>query len=344
MTTSRRAKRALCILSFAALSTALGPPARAQSPEELRAARELFQDAYKDEQDRRYAEALEKFQRVSRVRESASVRYRIASVLEALGRLRESRDAFRALAARKNDLEKKEQEIADSAAERAAGLDEKIPKLVVRTEREPAAGTRVTIDGAEVPASTHPRAIELDPGEHVVQSSAPGARPFATKVRLGEGGQMDLTVPVEAAPAAVPPPRPEEPPPPPPPPSSDRTVAYVAVAAGSVLLVSGVVLLIIRESDIADIRSKCPSGVCAVSQRNVIESDRDQAKLFGPLGFGLAAAGLALGAAGVYLLVKAPRSSAAPPTIAPTSPPVGALRFAPHVVRGGAILGIGAGF
>ena len=37
----------------------------AQSPEELKAARELFQEAFKDEQEKRYADALEKFQRVA---------------------------------------------------------------------------------------------------------------------------------------------------------------------------------------------------------------------------------------------------------------------------------------
>ena len=46
------------------------------SPDELSAAREMFQDAYKDEQEKRYAQALEKFQRVAAVKESASVRYR----------------------------------------------------------------------------------------------------------------------------------------------------------------------------------------------------------------------------------------------------------------------------
>jgi len=71
----------------------------AQSPEELKAARELFQEAFKDEQEKRYADALEKFQRVAKVKESASVRYRMATVLAAMGRLREARDMYRALSA-----------------------------------------------------------------------------------------------------------------------------------------------------------------------------------------------------------------------------------------------------
>jgi len=63
---------------------------------------------YKDEQEKRYAQALDKFQRVAAVKESGSVRYRIGSVLEALGRLREARDAFRAIAGSKASLPEKE--------------------------------------------------------------------------------------------------------------------------------------------------------------------------------------------------------------------------------------------
>src|SRR5262245_58006166 len=81
------------VVALAALA-ALPASAAAQTPDELRAARELFQEAFKDEQDKRYDDALEKFRRVARVRESASVRYRIATVLAALGKLRESRDMF----------------------------------------------------------------------------------------------------------------------------------------------------------------------------------------------------------------------------------------------------------
>lgn len=319
-----------------------GGVAHAQTADELKAARELFQEAYKDEQEKRYEQALDKFQRVARVRESASVRYRIASVLESLGRLREARDAFRALAAKKPDLEKKEHEIADSSAERAAALDKKIPKLVVRTDKAPPQDMRVTVDGASVPASQQPRSIELDPGEHVVQASAPNTREFETHVKLAEGSEVALVVPVD-------PPAPPPPPPPPggetPPPEKNNTLAYVALGAGGVLLATGIVLLVIRENDIAAIHSKCPRDVCPTSAKDEIESDRDQAKLFGPLGFGLAAVGVAAGAAGVYLLVKPSSASSAPPSNgAPTSPQAGAFRIGPRPVRGGAILGVGASF
>src|SRR5205085_8512487 len=84
------------IVSVAAGATFIPKSAHAQTNEELQAARELFQEAYKDEQEKRYDVALEKFRRVAAVKESAQVRYRIASVLESMNRLREARDAYRA--------------------------------------------------------------------------------------------------------------------------------------------------------------------------------------------------------------------------------------------------------
>ena len=67
-------------IAIAAFDAAVAPGvAHAQSEEELNQARELFNEAYKDEQEKRYEEALEKFRRVAQVKESASVRYRIAS-------------------------------------------------------------------------------------------------------------------------------------------------------------------------------------------------------------------------------------------------------------------------
>jgi hypothetical protein len=200
-------------LAVAVSSTALNAHAQqpAITPTELKAARELFQEAYKDEQEKRYAQALEKFHRVAAVKESASVRYRISSVLEALGRMKEARDGFRALAAAKPTLPANEQEIAGSAAERAHLLDKKIPKLVVRLAENPPPDTRVSVDGAPVPATTTPsKAIELDPGEHTVQATSPTSKPFEQKVTLTEGVETPVVIGLVPAENTPPPPPPKQ--------------------------------------------------------------------------------------------------------------------------------------
>jgi hypothetical protein len=324
--TSRRVTRAIFFGVTLALATAAASPrlAHAQTAEELDAARALFQEAYKDEQEKRYDQALDKFRRVAKVRESASVRYRIGSVLEALGRDREARDAFRAIAAQKSTLEQKDQDIADSAAERARDLDKKIPRLNVTVAADAPADARVTVDGAAVPTG---RPLELDPGDHVVQATATGMKPFEGHVKLGEGGDTPFAVTFEPGGPAEPPPGSK----------SHKTLAYVAIGAGGALLVTGVVMLLVREGDISSINDSCPGGVCPTSTQSDIQSKQDQAKLFGPLGVTLGVVGAAAAGVGVYLLLKHPSASSASTT-------TGALRISPRPVPGGAMLGMGTAF
>lgn len=326
-------------------------PSKAPSAEELRAARETFQEAYKDEQEKRYTQALEKFQRVAAVKESASVRYRIGSVLELLGRLREARDAFRALAASKPSLPAAEHEIADSAAERAHLLDKKIPRIVLRLQPDSPLDTRVSIDGAPVPATVTPRNVELDPGEHVVQASSPTSRPSETRVALSEGGQVEVVVvlvPLKAAVKAAAPSSPSTSSAPPPPadkgPDRDDTLAYVALGGGGALLVTGLVLLGIRQGDIAQLKRECGNdGVCPIGKQAALQSTHDEAQLFGPLGIGLGLVGLAAAGAGAYLLLRSAPARTSPAN-GTTSPPSGGLRVSPAPLNGGAMLRLGAAF
>ena len=308
----------------------------------------MFQDAYKDEQEKRYAQALDKFQRVAAVKESASVRYRIGSVLELLGRLREARDAFRALAASKPNLTQPEKEIADNAAERAHVLDKKIPRVLLRLQPNPPADARVSIDGAPVPVSTTPRSIELDPGEHHILATAPTSQPSESKVTLAEGREVEVMVVLETtATSKAPAPVVVAEPPPAEGPRRDNTLAYVALGAGGALVVTGLVLLGIREGDISDIKKACgANGTCPSAQMASLQSSHDQAALFGPLGIGVGLVGLAAAGTGVYLLLRrAPATDAAPAKgTTTTSPSSGGIRISTRPVYGGALFGLGASF
>lgn len=310
----RRTRRAAGAAALVIAALAFAPSAGAQSVEELQAARELFQDAYTDEQAGRYAEALDKFQRVATVKETPSIRYRIATVLAAMGRLRESRDIFRAVAASKASLPPSEHEIADSAAEKSAELDQRIPKLALRLEDGSPADVRVTLDGAPIPVSTTARPIELDPGDHVVVATAPGSAQYEQTVTLADGGgEVEHTIaltPEEPAPET---PAPEAAP------GAGSTLGWVAVGGGAALFVTGAALLIAREGAISEMNAACPNGTCPSSRRSDVEGDRDRAELFGPLGGAMALVGLAAAGAGTYLLVRSSRSTqAASISVAPT--------------------------
>jgi len=322
-------------------------PSTPAGADELKAARELFQDAYRDEQEKRYAQALEKFQRVAAVKESASVRYRIGSVLEGLGRLREARDSFRALAASKPNLTKPEQDIADNAAERAHLLDKKIPRLVLKLQPNPPADARVSIDGAPVPASTAPRAIELDPGEHHILASSPTSKLTESKVTLTEGGEVEVMVSLEPNAPTAPPPveKPIEPT------HRNNTLAYVAIGAGAALIATGAVLLAVREGDVSDIKKACGAdGACPAGvDMSDLNSKHDQAALFGPLGIGLGVVGLAAAGTGIFLLVRKPSADGAAPakdttTSAHPADALRGIRISTRPVYGGAMLGVGTSF
>ncbi len=329
-------RAALLGLALAAALGTMARPVHAQTAEELKAARELFQEAYKDEQEQRYEVALEKFQRVAKVRESAPVRYRIASVLEQLGRLRDARDAYRAIAASKPNLPAEQKEVADAAADKVLSVDRRIPKLVLQIEEPVPEGARVSVDGVPVPASASPRSIELDPGEHVVQASAGGKRPFDKRLNLVEGAKEPLTVALAdelaAASGGTEPPH-EEPKPP------NRTFGYVALAAGGVLLASAAVVLVMREGKIDDIESACPNNVCPLSRQVELQGQRDDAELFGPLGVGLGVVGLAAAVLGTYIIVR-PAPASATARLAPAVRPT----LAPAVLPGGGYLGVHARF
>lgn len=344
--TSRRTRARAALLGVGLGLAILGAPraglaqTKAPSQEELKAAREMFQEAYRDEQEKRYAQALEKFQRVASVKESASVRYRIGSVLEQLGRLREARDKFVALAESKPSLSSAEQEIADNAAERARRLDKKIPRVMLRLHDSAPADAQVIIDGTAVAASTTARPIELDPGDHVIQASSPASMPTESKVTLAEGSEVPFVV--ELAPKTGDAPPPTSPP-------SDRTrrtVGSIALGAGGVLLVTGIVLLVVREGDVSDIKDACgESGLCPAARRGELESDRDQAQLFGPLGVGLGLLGLAAAGTGAYLLLRPAHPSADPAPKGATASAGGAgLGVSARPLQGGAILRLGAAF
>src|SRR5262249_3029649 len=150
-------------------------------------------------------------------------------------------------------------------------------------------------DGEPVPVTTTARPIEVDPGDHVVAASAPGAPPYERKVTLAEGaGEVPHVVTFEA----------EKPPPPPPKGGRDNTLAWVALGGGGALALTGGLLLLAREGAIDDIEKTCHGNVCPTKTQSQVEDDRDRAELFGPLGGALSVVGLVAMGVGVYLLVR----------------------------------------
>ena len=282
------------------------------SAEKLAAARKAFAEGMKDEQDRRFGEALEKFRQVQAVKSTLAVRYRIASCLEGLGRLREAQREFRALADERV-VDPGDGDIRESARERAVAIEQRMPHLTLHLSPRAPADAVVTLDAQPlVGGALRGEPIPVDPGEHEVRANGSGAPPFTSRVTLAEQGTVSLDVPLDPVSAPPPPPPPVQPRPEA---SASRTLGIVLVSVGGALAVATVVTLLLRQGEISGLNKSCPGGVCPASRESELTSARSRALTEGPLAAVLAGAAVAAGGAGVYFLLApsppAPQSTAA---------------------------------
>jgi hypothetical protein len=271
--------------------------ARAQSSEDLASGRQLFAEALEDEDHHRYAAALEKYQRVARIKETPAVRYRMGNTLEAMGKPMQAIDAYRAVIALGGPGDTK---IVHASRSRIDELEPKVAHLTIRV-RPPTRDAEARVDDVPIPSG----ALEdtrLDPGTHVIVVTAPGAADARATVTLSEGGRAEIPLILE--PKALPPP-PPPPPPPPAPPTSARPIAIGAAALGGVLVASGITVALLRSAAIADLNESCPAGRCPASRESELRATRDRAVVEGPVAVTLLGHGVVALGAGIYLWLRA---------------------------------------
>jgi hypothetical protein len=306
---SRLALAALAAATAAALN--LGAPgagsARAQTDEELAGARKLFVEAVADEDANRYDTALDKFRRVAAVKETANVRYRIATCLEALGRRKEALSDY-ASAVRLAEPDKGSADVGREATARAAQLDRIVPHLTIVVPPTAPPDTQVRVDDEPVTGDVLRNPIALDTGNHTIVAEAAGRVPYRTGVTLPEGGSVTITValnPVPASDAALPGEAGTAPadaqgasqggsPPP---------LALGLLGLGGALAIGSIVSFALRSSNLDTMNRDCSAKPassdgtlnCPSSMMNDVNGARSAALAEGPLGWGLA-----IGAAGAF--------------------------------------------
>jgi hypothetical protein len=296
-----------CLTLCAILQT----DAQAQSearppPDELEAARSLFAEALRDEESKRYLEALQKFQRVRNVRVTASIDYRIGSCYEGLGRRVLAYAAYRdAMVAGQGDSQSAE--VVEAAAGRLGALASHVARLGLVLPQASPPDIEVRVDDAVVDRVALREPIPLEPGPHTVTATARDVAPFRSEIALPEGGQVSLTI--SLAPRSLPEalatvPRPSERG------GASRTLGWIGVASAGALLVGSGTLLVVRQSEISKLDRACPGGVCGgVSNRSDLESTRNRAVIEGPVAAVLGVAGIAVGGLGAYFLFTAQDAS-----------------------------------
>ncbi len=161
------------------------PSARAAGPSQaqVQAARELFQEAERDEDAKRWTEALEKLRRVAAVKLTAGVRYHIALCEENLGQL------VAALAdytlAENQARAENAPDVLRLVGEKLKGLKGRVPRLTVVVPGD-VTDAEVRLDGEPILQAMWGVQIPMDPGEHKLEARAPGRVPMARTITMQE--------------------------------------------------------------------------------------------------------------------------------------------------------------
>jgi hypothetical protein len=306
---------ALCLASVA--GGARAQPEASPNADELAAARSLFAEALRDEEAKRFVEALQKFQRVRAVRDTASVEYRIGACHEGLGHSVPAYVAYREVTVLGRG-QAGSADVVAAAIDRIHALDGHVARLTLALPKLAPADAEVRVDGQVVSRDALGEPIVLEPGSHLVTAAATAAAPSRSEIVLPEGAQVSLTVSIEpristsavAAQTASPPAsivassRPPAEAPPAAPARARDTAGWTAIAAGGVLATASAILFFVRNGDIAKLNHACPGGVCPPGSNEAdLESTRSRALLEGPLSVAIGIAGaIALGS-GAYLVL-----------------------------------------
>ncbi len=310
------------------LGAALAAPAVASAqatPEELAAARQLFNEGKDLEKQKAYASAIEKFKKVAGVKMTPQVRFHIALCEENLGHLVEAINGFELAGEEAKRAGSTATEVAENALKRAEALRGRAPTLRLDLKGK-ALTSKILLDGAPVAPAQLGVAAPIDPGGHVVEvRDAAGKATFHKDLQLKEKAVERLEIPVndvERAPAAA-----DAAPPPPPPAERSRVPVFVAGGVGVASLIASGVFFGLRAGTISTVAASCADPVnytgCQSTPdvRSAMASRRTYSTITGvTLGVGLAG----LGAAGILWLVTSPKKAPAPTkagvTLVPTGP------------------------
>jgi hypothetical protein len=304
-------RSALAVLLSAALVGPLhGGLAGAQTPAELKRAREQFREGLALEAGGNCAKALESFRAVAEVKSTPQVRMHIAQCEEKTGDYVKALGSYRL--ALVDAQAGKVKDVIELANESIAALEPKIPSITIG-RGEGAGVASIRLDERELGGTEIGSKMPVNPGPHVIEATSPGMRRFRTELSLGDGEKK--TIEVILTPVADPGPGPDptvEPTataPPPPTSSPMRTAGFVIGGIGLAGLALGGAFIGVRQGTLSELESKCgadhkgcPPDANSVIARGELESNLVNGGLIG---------GGVLVAVGLILVVVAPKSEPA---------------------------------
>lgn len=292
------------------------PAARAQDQAAL--AETLFQDAKKLMADRDYANACPKLAESYRLDPGNGTRLALALCYEGQGKTASAWGLFTDVAAAAKQENRSDRETIARA--RVAALESKLSRLVIDVPSSARVeGLELKRDGIVTAQVVWGTAVPVDPGDHVVEASAPGKKRWSSVVKVGpKADRVTLSIPsledetVVARPAPiVPAVRPSEP-------HEDtaaqnagsgkKTIGFVVGGVGIAALGVGAFFGVRAITKSNEAKSLCATDVCTNQDAVSINADAKNAARVADVVVG---AGLLAVAVGAYLVLSSPKGAPA---------------------------------
>lgn len=181
----------------------IGARGRADSGETNRMTAEtLFVEAKKLMEGGDFARACPKFADSQRLDPGVGALLNLALCYERWGKVASAWSTYREAASAARGAGQTERESV--ARQRAAGLEARLSRLTLTVPQQltSAEGVEIRLDGAPIPQSLWGVAAPVDPGEHSIEVTAKGRKPWSTRVTVVPPTNQSVSVPdLEAAPA-----------------------------------------------------------------------------------------------------------------------------------------------
>lgn len=296
--------------------------AQAVSDGDKAAARQLAIDGLSALEKKDFAAAADLLARADKLFHAPTVTLGLARAQVGLGKLLAAQELYHRLAHDPLPPNPSEAFIraTDSGRSELSALTPRIPALVIQVRGGEAA--RVLLDGVEISSAVLGIKRPVDPGRHVVRVSGRSGAPAEATVTLVEGKVETVTlelslgssgapeVPEASAPRAAAGQAPVA--------ESNggsggsvlKPIGFAAIGVGAAGLVAGAVTAGLTASKRSSLLQQCPSGHCSPSQAPALQSDVDSMHTLSTVSTAGFIAGGVLAAAGVVLVVAAPKARA----------------------------------
>ncbi|HVR18461.1 MAG TPA: tetratricopeptide repeat protein [Polyangiaceae bacterium] len=158
-------------------------PAFAQSGSSKATAEALFTEGRALASSGKCDEAIPKFQASQKLDPGVGTLLNLAECYEQVGRTASAWAEYREVISLARLAGSKERE--ELATQKAKALEPKLSRLAIKVTGD-ASGLTITRDGEAVEAAELGVAIPVDPGQHVIEASAPGKQKFSQSIEVGK--------------------------------------------------------------------------------------------------------------------------------------------------------------